>query len=48
LEQIKDIYKIKAGLCNELVKIYDKTGRQLYNLSTAWTNFKRRNPKLNL
>lgn len=42
LEQVKDIYKIKMELCNELIKIYDKTGRQLYNLSTAWTNFKKR------
>ena len=29
--------------CNiiELVDIYDKAGRQLYNLSKAWSKFKR-------
>ena len=42
LEQVKDIYRIKIDLCKELIDVYDKTGRQLYNLSEAWTNFKRR------
>jgi len=42
LEQVKDIYKIKIELCDELIDIYDKSGRQLYRLSEAWTNFKRR------
>lgn len=41
LEQIKDIYEIEAELVNELIKIYDQTGRQLYKLSMAWTTFKR-------
>jgi len=42
LEQCRDIYKIDKDLIDKLVDIYDKSGRQLYNLSTAWTNFKRR------
>ena len=44
LEQVKDLYEIKPTLCTELIGIYDKTGRQLYNLSTAWTKFKKRTP----
>lgn len=31
LEHVKDIYKIEIGLCVELVDIYDKSARQLYN-----------------
>jgi len=42
LEQVKDIYGIEVDLCNQLINTYDKSSRQLYNLSTAWTNFKRR------
>jgi len=42
IEQVKDIYKINVELCNELIRTYDKTGRQLYNLSTAWTKFKKK------
>ena len=42
LEQVKDIYKIKMQLCDKLIDLYDKSGRQLYNLSTAWNKFKRR------
>jgi len=26
---------------DQLIKIYDISGRQLYNLAKAWTNFKR-------
>ena len=44
LEQIKDIYKIKIELCNELIDIYDKSGRQLYKLALAWRRFKTRSP----
>lgn len=38
----KDIYDefVDVKLCNKLIDIYDKTSRQLYNLSTTWTNFK--------
>jgi len=42
LEQCRDIYGIEPNLIAELVDIYDKSGRQLYKLSIAWTNFKRR------
>lgn len=42
LEQCRDIYKVDEKLISELVNIYDKIGRQLYNLSSAWTKFKRR------
>ncbi|MBI2356218.1 MAG: four helix bundle protein [Candidatus Doudnabacteria bacterium] len=45
LEQARDIYGINPKVINELVDIYDKSGRQIYNLSTAWTNFK--DPKRN-
>ena len=43
LDQCRDIYSIDVL---NLVDIYDKIGRQLYNLSTAWSKFKdeRRNP----
>lgn len=37
LSQSKDLYGIS---CDELIKIYDITGRQLYRLSLAWNNFK--------
>jgi four helix bundle protein len=40
LEQTKDIYDIKPDVIKELVAVYDKTGRQLYKLAEAWTNFK--------
>lgn len=42
LEQCRDIYNIDPESISQLVDLYDKTSRQLYNLSTAWTNFKRR------
>ena len=42
LEQVKDLYNIEPKLCNELIDIYDKSGRQLYNLSKAWSEFKAR------
>jgi four helix bundle protein len=42
LEQCKDLYGTKAdrGLCEQLIDLYDKSGRQLYNLSLAWSKFK--------
>ena len=43
LEQCRDIYKILPLSINELVDVYDKISRQLYNLSNAWTNFKTSN-----
>jgi four helix bundle protein len=42
LETIKDIYTkfVSVDLCNQLIDIYDKSGRQLFNLSKAWSKFK--------
>lgn len=42
LEQIKDIYpeRVNVALCEKLVDLYDKSGRQLYKLSVAWNKFK--------
>jgi len=42
LSQSHDIYSkcVNTQLCNQLIDIYDKSGRQLYNLSQAWTKFK--------
>ena len=42
LSHVKDAYKIEVDLCTELIDIYDKTSRQLYNLSLAWCNFNER------
>jgi four helix bundle protein len=42
LEQIRDIYKVEPDLCRELVITYDRIARQIYTLSSVWTNFKRR------
>lgn len=42
LEQCRDIYGIDSNIINQLVTVYDKSGRQLYKLSLAWTNFKKR------
>jgi four helix bundle protein len=44
LEQSRDLYgeNVDKKLCEQLIDLYDKSGRQLYNLSTAWTKFKRR------
>ncbi len=42
LEQCRDIYKIDKTLIEQLVDTYDKIGRQLYNLNSAWSKFKRR------
>lgn len=41
LEQCRDLYHFNTQQINKLIDIYDKTGRQLYNLSNAWTNFKK-------
>lgn len=44
IEMTKDIYSkhIDIKLCEELIKTYDITGRQIYRLSTSWTSFKNR------
>lgn len=41
LEQCRDIYSLDENIVNNLVATYDKSARQLYKLSEAWTNFKR-------
>lgn len=40
LDQSRDLYNVDPKLINELVDLYDKSGRQIYNLSVAWTSFK--------
>lgn len=40
IEQVKDIYAIKVQICDDLIKIYDISGRQLYRLGESWQNFK--------
>lgn len=42
LEQARDLYKASDQTCKELIATYDKSVRQLYKLSAAWTQFKLR------
>jgi four helix bundle protein len=44
LSQSRDIYPTYVDIkrCDELIDVYDKSGRQLYKLGSSWTNFKRR------
>lgn len=46
IEMCKDLFGIDVEPCNFLIDKYDKIGRQLYNLATAWSKFKndQRNP----
>lgn len=46
LSQSKDLYPRHVNMkqCDELIDIYDKSGRQLYKLGNAWTNFKTQKP----
>lgn len=39
--QVKDIYSryVDVKLCEQLIDIYDKIGRQLFNLEQAWNKF---------
>ena len=43
LEQSRDLYGefVNKQLCEELIDLYDKSGRQVYNLASAWARFKR-------
>ena len=43
LEQAKDLYNTipSTKSMDEVIDLYDKSGRQLYKLSTAWTKFKK-------
>ena len=49
LTQAQDLYPgyIDVNVCKELVDIYDKASRQLYNLSLAWTKFSERKEQRN-
>jgi four helix bundle protein len=40
LEQCRDLYGIDPECVEKLINIYDKSGRQLYKLGLAWSNFK--------
>ncbi len=44
LSQCRDIYPtyVNVERCDELIDIYDKSGRQLYKFGNSWTNFKKR------
>ena len=41
LSQSRDLYPgcVDVNVCDELIDVYDKVSRQLYNLSVAWTKF---------
>jgi four helix bundle protein len=43
LEQSRDLYgaNVDRDLCEQLIDLYDKSGRQLYKLSSAWNRFKK-------
>jgi four helix bundle protein len=49
LSQIRDLYHgyVDMNVCAELIDIYDKASRQLYNLSLAWTKFSQRKEQRN-
>jgi four helix bundle protein len=45
ISQCRDIYPkfiVDVKRCDELIDMYDKTGRQLYKLGNSWSSFKRR------
>ena len=44
LEQCRDLCGayVNKDLCEQLIDLYDKSGRQLYKLSSAWSTFKER------
>ena len=44
LSQCRDIYPkfiVDVKRCDEILDMYDKTGRQLYKLGNSWTKFKK-------
>lgn len=43
----RDIYgtRVDRKLCEELIDLYDKSARQLFNLAISWVSFKRRQLK---
>ena len=44
ISECRDIYPpyVSKERCDELVDLYDKSGRQLYKLGNSWTKFKKR------
>jgi four helix bundle protein len=44
LSHTRDLYSsyVDTKLCENLIDIYDKSSRQLYNLATKWKDFKER------
>ena len=44
LSHARDLYSsyVDPELCENLIDIYDKSSRQLYNLATKWKDFKER------
>ena len=44
LSHARDLYPnyVDPKLCENLIDVYDKTSRQLYNLATKWKDFKER------
>jgi four helix bundle protein len=44
LSHARDLYPnyVDPKLCENLIDVYDKTSRQLYNLATKWRDFKER------
>src|SRR4030043_957742 len=44
LSHVRDLYSgyVDPKLCANLIDLYDKSSRQLYNLATKWRDFKER------
>ena len=44
LSHVRDLYSgyVDPKLCENLIDLYDKSSRQLYNLATKWRDFKER------
>jgi len=44
LSHVRDLYSVFVDpkLCANLIDLYDKSSRQLYNLATKWRDFKER------
>jgi len=49
LSQVRDLYPgyVDVSVCSQLMDVYDKASRQLYNLSLAWTRFSQRRDQPN-
>ena len=44
LEQSRDLYNITEPVLDEVLEIYNVSGRQIYKLREAWNNFKTQKP----